>query len=73
MIASPKIADLAALRSLISQRAPAAQTGIGVAEQLRQRGIAVIGQAEEALHRCELQWRNYVRRAVAPPSLDYCR
>jgi len=43
MIAPPKIADLAALRSLISQRAPAAQTGIGVAEQLRQRGIAVIG------------------------------
>jgi len=30
-------------------------------------------QAEEWLHRRELPWRTYVRRAVALPSLDYCR
>src|SRR5262249_37217169 len=30
-------------------------------------------QPEEWLHRRELPWRTYVRRAVAPPSLDYCR
>jgi hypothetical protein len=30
-------------------------------------------QADEWLHRRELPWRTYVRRAVALPSLDYCR
>jgi hypothetical protein len=30
-------------------------------------------QAEEWPHRRELPWRTYVRRAVALPSLDYCR
>jgi hypothetical protein len=50
-------------------------SAIGPAEQLRQHGITVIvgRQAEEWLHRRELPWRTYVRRAVALPSLDYCR
>src|SRR5262249_56008552 len=30
-------------------------------------------QAEEWLHRRQLPWRTYVRRAVAPPSQDDCR
>jgi hypothetical protein len=47
-------------------------SGIGLAEQPRERGDRR-RQAEEWLHRRQLPWRTYVRRAVAPPSLDYYR
>src|SRR6516165_11259891 len=50
-------------------------SGIGLAEQLRQRGIAVIVDARlksgSIADSCRGATR--VRRAVAPPSQDYCR